>query len=562
MFLIDDDLAYADFKAYLATSPKIISVDAQARIIKTEEYEVQVEDRFCDLFNFAPKYDHLIFGKDQTENVVSVEIKDSKTFIFQEINGRIEVSERPHEYWAIGAYSPQGEHTRLKGNQFFRFLRTFTDHEEFDSVLKIARKKGIFLINNPKEATLVREGITYFKGMKVGDVSALFFDLETTGLNPEASDAKILMISNTFRSQGVIERKLFSIDDYDEDEGKMIAAWVAWVKEKDPSIISGFNIISFDFRYLIGRAKANRVSLNLGRDHSEIEVEKYTRQFRKDGSQSYSYNRINIFGREIIDVFFLIIKYDIGRKYTSYKLKTIIKEEGLEDEGRTHYDAGTIKVKWADLEERKKIKKYGIEDSDDALKLYDLAIPSFFYLTQAIPKPFQLILESASGSQLNAFMLRSYLQIGHSIPKADEAEPFEGAISLGIPGVYSNVFKIDVASLYPSIMLQFKVEDKTKDPLGHFQKSLEHFTLERLKNKKLGKDTGDRYYKDLDQSQKIIINSMYGFMGAANLNFNSPKNAAFVTKKGREILNQAIQWATGRFYDGESVQGVQGREED
>jgi DNA polymerase elongation subunit (family B) len=92
-------------------------------------------------------------------------------------------------------------------------------------------------------------------------------------------------------------------------------------------------------------------------------------------------------------------------------------------------------------------------------------------------------------------------------------------------------------------MLQYDVYDKYKDPKGYFIKILNYFTTERLKNKALAKSTGDRYYTDLEQSGKITINSSYGFMGAPGLLFNSPVNAAFVTRKGREILTESIKWA-------------------
>jgi DNA polymerase elongation subunit (family B) len=79
--------------------------------------------------------------------------------------------------------------------------------------------------------------------------------------------------------------------------------------------------------------------------------------------------------------------------------------------------------------------------------------------------------------------------------------------------------------------------------------TLEYFTKERLSNKKKAKDTGDRYYKDLEQAQKIIINSAYGFMGAKGLNYNYPKGAAEVTKYGREIITKAVNWAEAKGFD-------------
>jgi DNA polymerase elongation subunit (family B) len=171
---------------------------------------------------------------------------------------------------------------------------------------------------------------------------------------------------------------------------------------------------------------------------------------------------------------------------------------------------------------------------------------SLFYLTQSVPKPYQLMLESATGSQINAMMVRSYLQEAHSIAKTSEVVPFQGAISLGNPGIYKNSVKVDVTSLYPSAILHYKIYDKHKDPEQNFLKIMQTFTAERIKNKQLAKTS--KYHDDLQSSQKIVINSGYGFLGAPGLNYNSPSNADFVTRAGRETLQRAIEWATGSKY--------------
>jgi DNA polymerase I len=178
--------------------------------------------------------------------------------------------------------------------------------------------------------------------------------------------------------------------------------------------------------------------------------------------------------------------------------------------------------------------------------LFDLMIPAFFTLCTIVPKGFQAIIESASGSQLNSVMVRSYLQERYSIPKADEPFKFEGAISEGSPGVYKNCIKWDIRSLYPSIMLTYTIEDKQKDPKGNFLRILSVLTEERLRNKKLAKDNKSEYHEALQNSQKILINSCFGFMGAPGLNFNYPKGAESITRYGREILKKAIKWATNK----------------
>jgi DNA polymerase elongation subunit (family B) len=315
----------------------------------------------------------------------------------------------------------------------------------------------------------------------------------------------------------------------------------------DPSVMTGHNILSYDLPYLENCAKGN--SLLLGRDGSAIVFAEKSSKFRKDGSQQYEYNNARITGREIIDTFFLSIKYDIGRDFPSYGLKPIIKHLKLEKEGRTFIDASKIgsyyKNRTTDTEMWGKVKAYATEDSDDALKLYDIMIPAFFYLAQSIPKTFQQMINEASGSQLDSLMIRSYLQDGNSQPMTSKKAAFEGAISMGVPGVYGNVAKADVASLYPSIMLEYNIHDSKKDPNNHMIAMLTYFRDERLKNKKLAKETGEKYYDDMQNAQKIMINSMYGFLGSRFLLYNYPEGGAAVTRHGREILLKSVAWATG-----------------
>jgi DNA polymerase elongation subunit (family B) len=50
----------------------------------------------------------------------------------------------------------------------------------------------------------------------------------------------------------------------------------------------------------------------------------------------------------------------------------------------------------------------------------------------------------------------------------------------------------------------------------------------------------------MEQTQKVAINSSYGLLGATGLVYNSPKNAALVTEKGRETIATATLWASGK----------------
>jgi len=495
------------------------------------------------------EYNSLIFGKSSLERIVSCEITDNTTELFiEEKDGTIRSEFKPNKYWILSPINRDKYFHRMLGDLHYRYIKIYDTREEcFADKKKFKQNKAdIFTIFDEKEAAMVMFGFTYFKGMKLNEVSVLSFDIESTTLK-HTEEAKVLLISNTFRKNGVVVRKLFSYDDY-ETEAELFDAWCNWVREVNPSIFLGYNIYSFDIPYLNFCAEKAGTTLKLGRNGSDITFAPFDTDYRKDGSQSYTYRKAYVYGREIIDVFFLAIKYDFARQYESYRLKAIIDYEKLEVKNRQHYDASTIRVNYLIPEEWKKIKVYAEHDADDALALFDLMVPAYFYLNQSIPKTFSQIINSASGSQINAFLLRSYLQDFHSIPSTTQVNSFGGGISFGNPGIYKNVFKVDVSSLYPSIIMQYEIYDRQKDPYGNFLNMVTYFTNQRLEYKKKGKETGDRYYKDLDQASKIVVNSSYGVMGTPGLQFNSPDNASLITETGRAILAKSIEWATGTPY--------------
>lgn len=498
----------------------------------------------------------LIFGKNQLERIVSIEPVGDTVFIFQELqDGTIKKIILPASYWFITNNKISSKQKSLNGNQYYKYIGEFNNEEEFDSVRKILYQKRIdyYSIYDKKEQNLIRQGITYYKAMKPNEVSILSFDIESDGLK-HTNKSEIYIITNTYRSPtGEIIRHSFNLDEY-ESQKDMLEDWCLFVREMDPSLIVGHNIYGYDFGYIRHVANLNGVELNLGRDGSPIRFNEKTTAFRKDGSQSYDYHNCYIFGREIIDTFFLSMKFDFAREFESYGLKPIVKHLGMEKADRTFIDASKIKQYFYDRHENPKMweltKQYAIEDSDDALKLFDHMFPATFYFAQSIPKTPQQINNSATGSQINSFLVRGYLQDNYSIPKATElTEHVQGGISFAVPNIYRNLLKVDLKSCYPSQVLRFKLYDSEKDPLQFFYKMVYHFTYERFDLKKKFKETNDKYYYEREQASKIFINSAYGLCNTPGLNFNSPRIAAKITEESRKIIDFALKWASGQGKD-------------
>lgn len=560
MIKINNTQILNDFKAYYKQLGSACVVRDNIVVLNGDQFEVPLEfqKKLPEIFKTSvkppeniQKYDHLYYGKDQTENVVSIEMEGENVALFKR-DGSVEF--RPMSYYYLTSRRTD-ESSLLKGSGYFKYINKFTDKYEFEAAKK-SHRGDRHNISNLEESFMTLNGVTLYKGMKFNDVSTLSFDIETTGISLN-NNSTVLLISNTFRNiDGKVTRKLFALDEYKNQE-EMIDEWCKWVQKVNPHIILGHNIYMFDLPYL---EHCSKDGLSLGKTGEKIKFADRTKKFRREAGQFYEYYEPFVYGRQVLDTLFLMYKYDQAtRKYQEYGLKYIIEYEGLEKKDRIKWDFETNKPKdifqkggqlWQDF------KEYCKDDADDGLKLWDLAGASYFYVCQHLPLQLQTIINTATGRWTNAFLVRSYLQEGFSIPKADPKENFGGGISFGNPGIYQNVYKVDVSSLYPSIIITNKVYNRQKDPSGNFLKMVEYFTKERLQNKKLGKES--KYHKDLSEAQKIFINSAYGLLGTKGLNFNSMKDADFVTSTGREYIQMGCEWVCGRRLRKEIVRNKDG----
>lgn len=498
--------------------------------------------------NLPAKIDDVINGKNKDNGIVNIAYKDDYIHIFKEHEDIVSEQKTTFKQFVLSPKKVNNTFTRLNGPSHYKY-RKYYSASEFKDVKSKLYKDDFYFVANYVESFMIDTGTTYYKNKRMKDISILSFDLETTSLDGHKADAKILCIGNTVRKNGTIFKRIFREDKYTSQKD-MIQDWAKYVRDVNPSILTGYNIYLFDIPYLLAISDRYNFDINIGRDGSALAFEnrRNPRKIRKDGTQEYDYQRPEVWGRDVIDMWIVTLKADqAAKKYDSYAMKHVIKVEGLEKQGRVHYDASKIKEDWLDVEKREDICAYCIDDTEDPIKLFDLMASPFFLFTSYIPKPFQIMTETNTGGQLNSLMVRSYLQDGWSIPKGQETSEFQGAISFGIPGLYKNVMKVDVVSLYPSIMRHYEVKPKS-DYLGNFLKMLEYFTIQRIENKKLAKTTGDKYYDDLQGMQKIGINSSYGFLTTPGLNFNDMDAGSSVTRYGREVLEIAIKWATGKTY--------------
>jgi DNA polymerase elongation subunit (family B) len=151
-----------------------------------------------------------------------------------------------------------------------------------------------------------------------------------------------------------------------------------------------------------------------------------------------------------------------------------------------------------------------------------------------------------NATRINALFLREYFRQRHSIPEMPMARAFEGGYTdIFFTGVARNVWHCDIASLYPSIMLQFDCFPAT-DQLQifrHLLTDLRAFRLEAKAQMRTAKDSKEQHhFQALQNTFKILINSFYGYLGFAQGHFADFDAAARVTQIGRDLLRKMIDW--------------------
>ncbi|MDD2900675.1 MAG: DNA polymerase domain-containing protein, partial [Desulfuromonadaceae bacterium] len=168
-----------------------------------------------------------------------------------------------------------------------------------------------------------------------------------------------------------------------------------------------------------------------------------------------------------------------------------------------------------------------------------------FLQSRIFPYSLQNCIVRGNATRINSLFLREYLHSGHSVPaRASAALAFEGGYTeSSIQGVIGPIVHCDVASLYPSLMLAYRLAP-ARDTLGLFLPMLAELRRFRLTAKQLALDSvldAERYYYDaLQQVFKVLINSFYGYLGAPIHNFSDPAAAAEVTRLGRVTIRNMI----------------------
>lgn len=451
----------------------------------------------------------------------------------------------------------------LAGAGQFRYLVSATDSRTLDTALltgasarlkrQITRLADLgddaTLSLTPEEQYLVATGRTHFRGLAFDDLHRLQFDLETTGLHPAKHSIFLVAVRDNRGFSAVLDVAERGLDG-SAAEADLIRRLIALIRQRDPDVIENHNLHGFDLPFLARRAELLGVTVAIGRLGGGMRRRPASHGYgpwrgaEADSGEREERGRYTVPGRELIDTLDAVRRYDFSaRDLPGHGLKVVARHFGLASPDREYVAGAQVYQTW--LADPERVRRYALDDVNEADGVSRLLGGAAFALAQVAPRRYDRLADAGPATGvLDPLLVRAYLRAGAAIPArtvSDGVQHSGAALYLFAAGVATRVVKADIASLYPSLMRQYRI-GPASDRLGALLALVDRLVEQRLAAKRRAKAAApgspERHTDEaLSAAMKIVVNSAYGYLGAPGLTRFADVHAANeVTRRGREVL--------------------------
>ena len=494
----------------------------------------------------------LLFGSDPTPRIVAIELGETGTVKVyrREKDGSTacDIEEFHPFVWLDSDVSDLDiDAEKLTGDLRYGWLKSVDSWKELIALRNGLKKAGrsFFALSDPVQHYLTHTGRTLFKQLPFEELRRLQLEVLSPSGESDLAEASQNHIASIALSDNSGWEELIVVDakNADESEHGAIKRLTSIIKERDPDVIEGHDLFRFDLPYLVARARKAKTKLDWGRSGGFLRSRPSRLQIAE---KTIDYPKFSVEGRHFVDTFLLTQFYDVGlRTLSGFERADVAGHFGFCESEEISSLTGK-ELQRVYLEGGEKFRKRAICAVRETRAISDLLSPSYFIQAQIFPYNYQDVIVRGNATRINALFLREYFRQRHSIPEMPMVRGFEGGYTdIFFTGVARNVWHCDIASLYPSIMLQFDCFPAS-DQLQifrHLLTDLRTFRLQAKADMRSAKDPKrQRDLHALQNTFKILINSFYGYLGFAQGNFADFDAAARVTQIGRDLLKKMIDW--------------------
>ncbi|MBS3816192.1 MAG: ribonuclease H-like domain-containing protein [Candidatus Thermoplasmatota archaeon] len=337
-------------------------------------------------------------------------------------------------------------------------------------------------------------------------------------------------------------------ESFDGGEKEIIEKFQQYVLDKDPDIITGYNINGYDLPLLKERVEEIDLDeLRLGRDRDKL---------RKKSNRYWTVN-----GRIIADAWWSVkSELNLKRETLNHVSKELLNEE------KDDVDPSEIDDEWEENPE--KVKRYCVKDAELALEiLLELEVLDKAMDMGTVARlPVEEGLNPRTSTLVDSILIRKADRNDIGVPLTShggKGSKIKGGYVHSVdPGLYHWVSVLDFKSMYPSIIIQNNICFTTISKSGEIESPtgvkfvspekkkgllpeiLEDLMKERDEVKeKMKKAEGkkERYFRGLQNAIKVLMNSFYGVFASSFYRFTNPDIGESITASARENIKKLIE---------------------
>lgn len=360
------------------------------------------------------------------------------------------------------------------------------------------RVTGMMLDEDEKESLFKYEMACSYKNLFPGSKQTIIrpkvgsWDIEAnstiTSAMPDANKPKdeVFQISYISDLNGVGNEYLLTLGNPDpklvgknviirkfKTEAELLVGFTDLIIEDDPNVLIGYNILGWDMKYMIARARYRKVLKQFDKMgclegvHSPVVEPKFSS--KAHGAQALEY--LDAEGRLFIDLL-PVIKRD--HKITNYRLNTVSEhfKVGSKDP-LTPQDIFAAYRAYRNNDPKApqmlgEVGKYCLQDARVTLALYKKLQMWFSLCEMAKTAHVPIFFLFSSGTQIQMYsqvieytFYNNYVNISNGYTSPEGVVAAGATVLTPVAGKHNKVLSFDFASLYPSIMMRHNIDYTT-----------------------------------------------------------------------------------------------------
>ncbi|MDO8643271.1 MAG: DNA polymerase II [Candidatus Woesearchaeota archaeon] len=385
---------------------------------------------------------------------------------------------------------------------------------------------------------------------QIPELNVISFDIETT---PDGKTILCLSLYGKIKKDNetkeitkawIINRHAVTADTV-KDEKELLEKFTKAIKELDPDVLVGWNVIDFDLALLRDKYKQYGLPMVLGRMPGECKLDIQENYF--------SDSKADFLGRQVLDGIHLMKGAFV--KLEDYKLNTAAKhflgkEKTIVGEDRF------LEIHSLYTENPQKLVEYNIHDAELVIEILEKSNVLGLAMRRSMLAGMFLDRVKSSVASLDFVYISEARKRKLVVPSGGYAERGErikgGFVQESKPGVYKNILVLDFKSLYPSIIRTFNIDPKSYvppnqrhlfnssqaiiAPNGAMFKNEDGILSDILKTLWAQRDAAKKRKDTLaTHAIKILMNSMFGVLANPSCRFYNLEVANAITHFGQHI---------------------------